>query len=78
MVRKFMRYPGGRGKAVTISYDDGVQQDIEMIALMRKYGIKGTFNLNSGGNCTSDAGVKNMTRYRAATAGPFATLAVGN
>ena len=37
-----------------------------------------TFNLNSGGNCTSDAGVKNMTRYRAATAGPFGTLAVGN
>ena len=54
MVRKFMRYPGGRGKAVTISYDDGVQQDIEMIALMRKYGIKGTFNLNSGRFITRD------------------------
>ncbi len=48
MVRKFMRYPGGLGKAVTISYDDGVQQDIPMIALMKKYGIKGTFNLNTG------------------------------
>ena len=34
MVRKFMRYPGGKSKAVTISYDDGVQQDMEMIALM--------------------------------------------
>lgn len=37
-----------------------------------------TFNLNTGGNCTSEAGVKNMTRYRANTSGPFGTLAVGN
>lgn len=54
MVRKFMRYPGGKSKAVTISYDDGVQQDMEMIALMRKYGIKGTFNLNSARFITRD------------------------
>ncbi len=54
MVRKFMRYPGGLGKAVTLSYDDGVQQDIPMIALMKKYGIKGTFNLNSARFITRD------------------------
>ena len=47
MVRRYMRYPNGLGKAVTLSYDDGVQQDISMIALMKKYGVKGTFNLNS-------------------------------
>ena len=34
-------------KAVTFSYDDGVTQDVRMIELMDKYGIKGTFNLNS-------------------------------
>lgn len=34
-------------KAVTFSYDDGVVQDIRMIELMNKYGLKGTFNLNS-------------------------------
>lgn len=34
-------------KAVTFSYDDGVTQDVRMIELMNKYGIKGTFNLNS-------------------------------
>ncbi len=34
-------------KAVTFSYDDGVTQDVQMIELMNKYGIKGTFNLNS-------------------------------
>ena len=34
-------------KAVTFSYDDGVTQDIRMIELMNKYGLKATFNLNS-------------------------------
>ena len=34
-------------KALTFSYDDAVTQDIQMIELMNKYGIKGTFNLNS-------------------------------
>ena len=36
----FMRYPGGVAKALTISYDDGVQQDIRLLELMEKYGIK--------------------------------------
>lgn len=34
-------------KAVTFSYDDGVTQDIRLIELLNKYGLKGTFNLNS-------------------------------
>ncbi len=34
-------------KAITFSYDDAVTQDVQMIELMNKYGIKGTFNLNS-------------------------------
>jgi len=34
-------------KAVTFSYDDGVTQDIRMIELLNKYGLRGTFNLNS-------------------------------
>ena len=37
----------GKMKAVTFSLDDGVVQDIRMIELMNKYGLKGTFNLNS-------------------------------
>ena len=37
----------GKLKAVTFSYDDGVTQDIRMIELLDKYGMKGTFNLNS-------------------------------
>ena len=43
-----MRYPGGVSKALTLSYDDGVKQDIRMIDILDKYGIKCTFNLNSG------------------------------
>ena len=34
-------------KAVTFSYDDAVTQDIRLIELFNKYGVKGTFNLNS-------------------------------
>lgn len=38
----------GKKKAVTFSYDDGVEQDIRLIRLFDKYELKCTFNLNSG------------------------------
>lgn len=37
----------GKLKAVTFSYDDGVTQDIRLVELLNKYGLKCTFNLNS-------------------------------
>ena len=40
-------YPGNKKKAFNITYDDGVLQDVRFVALLNKYGIKGTFNLNS-------------------------------
>ena len=43
-----LRYPDWRYKALTLSYDDGVEQDVKLLEIMRKYGLKGTFNLNSG------------------------------
>ena len=43
-----MLFKGGKRKVVTLSYDDGVIQDIRLIDIMSKYGLKGTFNLNSG------------------------------
>ena len=43
-----MRFPEGRNRALTFSYDDGVIQDMRLVALLNKYGMKGTFNLNSG------------------------------
>ena len=41
-----MQFPGGKRKALTLSYDDGVQQDIKLINILDKYGIKCTFNIN--------------------------------
>lgn len=43
-----MRFPGGKPKALTFSYDDGVYQDLRLISIFNQYGLKGTFNLNSG------------------------------
>lgn len=43
-----LRFPGGRKKAFTISYDDNITQDERLIGLMEKYKIKGTFNLIPG------------------------------
>ncbi len=41
-----MNFPGFRKKAFTMSYDDGVEQDIRLIEIMQRHGVKGTFNLN--------------------------------
>lgn len=38
----------GKKKAITFSFDDGVTQDVRTIEILDKYGLKGTFNLNSG------------------------------
>ena len=42
----FMRYPGGKPKAVTFSYDDGCKQDKRLAEIFDKYGMKATFNHN--------------------------------
>lgn len=48
MAGLIMRFPEGKPKALTLSYDDGVEQDIRLMEIMDKNGLKGTFNLNSG------------------------------
>ncbi|MBQ9071197.1 MAG: polysaccharide deacetylase family protein [Clostridia bacterium] len=45
---KFMRFPGGKLKAVTLSYDDGIKADLKLCEILNKYGLKCTFNINSG------------------------------
>jgi hypothetical protein len=35
-------------KGLTFSYDDGTTQDIRLVELFNKYGMKCTFNINSG------------------------------
>lgn len=41
-------FQGGRKKALTLSYDDGVTQDKRLVSIFNKYALKATFNLNSG------------------------------
>lgn len=43
---KFLRFPGGKPKAVTLSYDDGCQEDIRFSDIISKAGLKCTFNWN--------------------------------
>ena len=45
MIRKL--YPNGKKKAFNVTYDDGVLQDVRFVQLLNRYGLKGTFNLNS-------------------------------
>lgn len=40
-------FPGGVKKVVTFSYDDGPENDPRLVALFNKYGVKGSFHLNS-------------------------------
>lgn len=41
-------YKDGKRKCFTLSFDDGVTQDIRLIGIFDRYGLKCTFNLNSG------------------------------
>ncbi len=43
-----MLFPNGVKKAFTLSYDDGLFDDIRLMELMTENGIKGTFNVSSG------------------------------
>lgn len=40
----FMRFPEGKAKCVTLSYDDARKSDIRFSDLLGKYGLKCTFN----------------------------------
>lgn len=44
----FLRYPDFKTRAVTLSFDDGGIDDRKMIEIINRYGIKCTFNLDSG------------------------------
>lgn len=48
MNQAYIRFPQFKNKALTLSYDDGVRQDKRLIEIMKRHGLKGTFNINSG------------------------------
>ena len=42
---RHLRFPEGKGKALTFSYDDGVKSDVRLAEIFAKNGLKCTFNL---------------------------------
>lgn len=48
MLKIYKAFPGGKHKVLTMSYDDGKLEDRKLVSIFNKYGIRGTFNLNSG------------------------------
>lgn len=44
----YICFPQWKHKVLTMSYDDGRHEDRHLLEIFNKYGIKGTFNLNSG------------------------------
>lgn len=48
MNRVYQCFPGGKFKALTMSYDDGRTFDRKLVEIFNRYGIRGTFHLNSG------------------------------
>lgn len=45
----FLRFPEGKTKAVTLSYDDGTIHDLRFSDVITQYGLRATFNLNGDG-----------------------------
>jgi peptidoglycan-N-acetylglucosamine deacetylase len=41
-------FPGGRPKALTLSYDDGREHDRRLVDTLNRYGLRAAFHLNSG------------------------------
>lgn len=48
MKHLYVCFPKGRRKALTLSYDDGRIEDRKLISILNRWGLKGTFHLNSG------------------------------
>ena len=49
-----MLFPGGKTKALILSFDDGMVADRRLVKLMNDYGLTGTFHLNSNKLGTKD------------------------
>src|SRR5690554_3213433 len=48
MKRIAICFPGGKHKVLTMSYDDGNIADRKLVKIFDRYGVKGTFHINSG------------------------------
>lgn len=45
---RFNLFPEGKDRCLTMSYDDGQYHDCRLLEIFNRYGIRGTFHLNSG------------------------------
>lgn len=54
-----MKKWNGKSKAVTFSFDDGILQDIRAVEILNRYGLKATFNINTGSLGTSGSLIRN-------------------
>ena len=50
----YLRYPEGKYKAVTLSYDDGCYDDMRFSDVITPAGLKCTFNLTNHSGLTPD------------------------
>jgi hypothetical protein len=57
-MKVYICFPEGKAKALTMSYDDGKVEDIRLLEIFNKYGIRGTFNLNYGIMISDQTGQK--------------------
>lgn len=48
MKYRFLRFPGGKTKAMTLSYDDGCRFDLRLAEIINQNHMKATFNISSG------------------------------
>lgn len=44
----FLRFPGGKDRAFTLSYDDGVETDVKLAEILIRHGLCCTFNISGG------------------------------
>ncbi len=59
----FMRFPGGKERAVTLSYDDAHPCDVEFSDIISSYGLKCTFNISSHGDGKYGCPVETIKEY---------------
>ena len=58
-------FENGKRKVLTLSYDDGHVDDKKLIEILDKYGLKATFNINTGMYNEEEKDGSRMTRQQA-------------
>ena len=62
MYNLMLKFPNFNDKCLTFSYDDGTIHDVRLAELLKKYNLKGTFNVNT--ELTENEGRLSMSKLR--------------